>query len=302
MDAHSEVMLHLHPFRILVLAVLAGSFITFGALLSVVLSIGVESDGPARLLQSLGFTAGFSMVIISEAALFTEVNVSFAVYALYRSSKERIPAVRLGALWFLVWAGNAIGAMFASTLLVHGNHFDNETSALLNEITEKKLKEFHYNETAGAWFRVVLSAMLGNWMVGLAAFNAAKQSDIVGQIFGIFFPILTFVSTGLQHAPANMGYLHLANIAELPSVSWSSAWAWNIIPASIGNFLGAVLFVALPMFYTRVVTLFPTNSEAVKRSKPHSNSSISIPKHQSLTSPLTKPVSRRTSVVDMALV
>ncbi len=61
--------------RILVLAAMGGGFVTVGALLSVLLAAAVSTPGPARLLEGLGFSAGFYFVILSGAVLFTEANV-----------------------------------------------------------------------------------------------------------------------------------------------------------------------------------------------------------------------------------
>ena len=60
--------------QILVLAALAGAFITGGALFSVLLAIGTENPGVARLLEGFGFSAGFFFVILTHAALFTDLD------------------------------------------------------------------------------------------------------------------------------------------------------------------------------------------------------------------------------------
>ncbi len=54
---------------------LAGGFITTGALLSVLLASGSRNEGMIRLLVGLGFSTGFFFVILSGAILFTETNV-----------------------------------------------------------------------------------------------------------------------------------------------------------------------------------------------------------------------------------
>ena len=72
---HAEAFLAASPLQQFVLAFAAGSFVTFGALLSVLLTVGVEPIGLSRLLLGLGFSAGFVMIILSGSALFTEINV-----------------------------------------------------------------------------------------------------------------------------------------------------------------------------------------------------------------------------------
>jgi len=79
---HAQDYLAAGPWRQAVLAFAAGSFIGFGAVLSIVLTVGVDIPGIAHLLLGLGFAAGFTMVIISGSALFTEVNVHLPDFVL----------------------------------------------------------------------------------------------------------------------------------------------------------------------------------------------------------------------------
>ena len=65
-----------------------------GALLSVLLGAGVEATGPQRLLEGLGFSAGF-FVILSGAVLFTEANVTLPA-ALVRRDRLAICVGRQG--------------------------------------------------------------------------------------------------------------------------------------------------------------------------------------------------------------
>lgn len=74
------------PFtHVCVMAAYAGALIALGALFSVLLSAGVDTQGPRRLLEGLGFSAGFFFVIQSQAALFTEINVVMPVTLLHYS-------------------------------------------------------------------------------------------------------------------------------------------------------------------------------------------------------------------------
>jgi hypothetical protein len=79
MDAMASFGRHrlrtLSPLRVLVLAMLAGSFITFGGLLATLLAAGIETPGLAVLVEGIGFSAGFFFIVLAEAVLFTEANV-----------------------------------------------------------------------------------------------------------------------------------------------------------------------------------------------------------------------------------
>lgn len=59
-----------------------------------------------------------------------------------------------------------------------------------------------------------------------------------------------FVSAGVQHSTANMGYFSIGLINDVPGVTWFDAVFWNIIPASLGNILGGTIFVAFIIWGT----------------------------------------------------
>jgi formate transporter len=73
--------------HICVMSTYAGGLIALGALFSVLLSAGVDTQGPRRLLEGLGFSAGFFFVIQSQAELFTEINVVMPVTLLHFSKR-----------------------------------------------------------------------------------------------------------------------------------------------------------------------------------------------------------------------
>ena len=73
------------PLHIGMLAAYGGALDGAGALFSVLLSAGVGTAGPRRLLEGLGFSSGFFFVIVSHAILFTEANVVMPVALLHCS-------------------------------------------------------------------------------------------------------------------------------------------------------------------------------------------------------------------------
>ena len=241
---HAEEYLAAVPGKQAVLAFAAGSFIAFGAVLSVFLTVGVSPSGVARLLLGLGFAAGFTMVILSGAALFTEINVLLPTFFLDRRSAT----ARLVRFWMIVYVGNLAGALFVGAMIDAGHVLGPEQVERLREIIVEKTR-FHDEGTAG-WFAVVASGVLGNWLVGMAAFIAAAARTVPGKILGILFPIVTFVALGVQHGPANMGYFAVGLIHGETETSWGEAFAWNLAPATLGNILGGAILVALLFWYT----------------------------------------------------
>ena len=240
---------HIHTLsapRILVLAILGGAFITMGALFSILLSTGVETHGLQLLLQGVGFSIGFFLVILTGAALFTEANVILPVSALNCSRSDML---RRGLKLLGTGLDRQSARHDADRLGDPRWHRLNSPQhyQLLAELVAKKM---HYQQTGGAegWFSLVLSEMLGNWMVGMAAFLAVMGRTIIDKFVPIVLAVSLFVAGNFQHSPANMAYFSMIMpTGEGPG--WWDAMRWNILPAGIGNLLGGSLLVALPLWY-----------------------------------------------------
>ena len=118
----------------------------------------------------------------------------------------------------------------------------------LAEITSDKLR--FRDDGARGWFQVVASGVLGNWLVGMAAFLATAARTVSSKIIGIVFPIVTFVALGLQHTPANFGYFSIGLFSGDIDGTFVDVMAWNLAPAALGNVIGGAVLVGLLFWYT----------------------------------------------------
>jgi formate/nitrite transporter FocA (FNT family) len=82
----------------------------------------------------------------------------------------------------------------------------------------------------------------------MASFSVAKSRIIISTIVAVFFPVLVFVALQLENGLPNMClfilYLTYPITGTLPNsdvASWGDAFAWSIIPSSLGNMLGGFL-------------------------------------------------------------
>jgi formate transporter len=237
-------VLNMPLLHIVVLAAYGGGLIAAGALFSVLLSGGVEAPGPRRLLEGLGFSAGFFFVILSHAILFTEANVVMPV-ALLHCSVETLArnAIRF---WIVAWMGNFIGALAIGYLVGTVQHYPSDFAARLQEIIGVKMA---YREIGGAigWWQAVASGALANWLVGLAALFATMGRTVIDKFIPLFLPVSLFDAATFQHSPANMGFFSLAaGVGVGPG--WGLALGWSILPAALGNLLGGTLLVVLPIW------------------------------------------------------
>ncbi len=241
------------PTEVVVLSVMAGAFITIGALFSTLIATGTENEGIKRLLEGFGFSVGFFLVVMTGTLLFTEVNVEMPATLMSRDG--RTIGSRVARLWVLAAVGNLLGAVIAGLAITASDIYSPGSAALLEEIVESKMR---YREIGrvGGWLQAVLSGALGNWLVGMAAFLAVMGRTIIGKYIPVLLLVMAFVAAGFLHSPANMAYFALAEPDGL-GPGWGLALGWSIVPAAVGNILGAFFFVALPFWYLNSRRRYP---------------------------------------------
>jgi formate/nitrite transporter FocA (FNT family) len=107
-------------------------------------------------------------------------------------------------------------------------------------------------------------------MLGITA------KEFIGKFSGIWFPIMAFVATGFEHCVANMYFLPTGLwltqlfpglidkstkaadgtvtywsplLHKFGGLTWSDVWMWNIIPATLGNIVGGMIFVGFVYYF-----------------------------------------------------
>lgn len=257
---------HLSWLQLFMLGGIGGAFITAGALFSVLLSDGVTVPAAKHLLAGLGFSTGFFFVVISHAALFTEANVVLPAVLAY--GRTRTIVAKVARYWAIVWIGNLVGALLVGWLITVAQSYGDGFAIELEALIDKK-SAYATAGTTAAWGQAVLSGILANWLVGMAAFFSMMGRTIVGKYVPVVLAVTLFVAANFQHSPANMGYFSLATPLDI-GPGWGVALWWNIIPAGIGNMLGGALLVVLPFWFA----LHPdTRTETLESIRPHHDDS-----------------------------
>lgn len=239
-----------------VLAIAAGALIAFGAQVSLTVMTGTEqiSWGFAKLIGAMTFATGLMMVVLTGAELFTgNVMMTFSVI------EKKTSIAKLLRNWTIVYAGNFVGSMILALLIYLSGCSHNSHDALgaLGLTTA-------YTKATLPVLEAFTRGILCNWLVCLAIWMASSSRHVIGKIFAIFFPIMTFVASGYEHSIANMYFLtnglflkHTPDIVaasgltpeQLSAFTWKSALFGNLIPVTLGNLVGAIVFVVL-LFWT----------------------------------------------------
>lgn len=239
--------------KMFVLAVLAGAYIGFGAQLSTAVKVGLADKvgaGFANLVGGAVFTVGLMLVVIGGAELFTGNNL-ISLACCHRKASF----VGLLKNWGVVYIGNFVGSIVLA-LIVFGGFYASMPSGSPTAMANLALSTANAKVSLG-FAEALLRGIACNWLVCLAVWLAASSKDTVGKIFAIFFPIMAFVAMGFEHSIANMYFvpmgIFLKDFAGLSGAGANLNWAGflgnNLLPVTIGNIIGGVVFVAVLYWY-----------------------------------------------------
>lgn len=240
-----------------VLAILAGALIAFGAQVSLSVMTGTAENlswGIAKLVGAMTFATGLIMVVLTGAELFTG-NVMMTISVI----EKKTSLAKLLRNWSIVYAANFIGSVLVALLIYYSgcSHNSHEALGVLSLTTA-------YQKVNLTWVEAFTRGILCNWLVCIAIWMASSARLVIGKIFAIFFPIMTFVASGYEHSIANMFFLtnglfakHTASIVaasglttqQLSTLNIKSIFCANLIPVTLGNMVGAFVFVVL-LFWT----------------------------------------------------
>jgi formate transporter len=239
-------VLHQSFGRTFVLSLLAGFYIAFGAQLSTVVSQDAArfaGMGISRLLAGSVFSIGLMLVVICGAELFTG-NSLLAAAALH----GEISWGKLAENWGLVLVGNFLGSLLFAWLMFESRLWEQGAVAeqAVNIAVAKCKLPF------GVAF---IRAILCNWLVCLAVFMATSARDVTGKLLACYVPIMTFVTSGFEHSIANMYFIPTGLMISKeigrpdPALSWNAFLVDNLLPVTLGNIVGGVVFVACAYWY-----------------------------------------------------
>ena len=266
--------------KLVVLGMLAGAYIGFGAYFAT--TVGSDAakflgNGVGQLLFGAVFTVGLITVVIAGAELFTGNNMFMVVGALQGEISWR----SLIWNWVVVWVFNFVGALIL-VLIVYGAFYSDGALGLFNGSVGAKALAIAKGKLELAWWPAFFRAILCNWLVCLAVWLALASKDVIGKIFGIFFPIMAFVAMGFEHSVANMFFIPMGlmvsdnetilNVAAAAAagpeaaqaaldgfktavadhLNWGTFFYKNMIPVTIGNIIGGGIFVGSAYWFTYV--------------------------------------------------
>lgn len=258
-------------------SVLAGALIGMGAAASSVAAHTISDVGLARLAAAVVFPVGLMMVILLGAELFTgDCLMAMSVTDGKQSLKEVIRVL------VSVYFGNFVGAGVLA-LLINMSGQLNYSGGMLGAYTIKVAM----GKVNVSFMEGITSGLLCNVLVCAAVLMAICAKDVTGKLIAVFFTIMLFVTAGFEHCVANMYYITAGLLAKLNPSYVSLAMeqygysveqlrhlnlyhflVTNLVPVTIGNLLGGIVFLGLPLYYMNSRRIenkeYSTNKEDMK--------------------------------------
>jgi formate/nitrite transporter len=246
---------------------MSGAYIAMGGALATVCSTGIAysaaqitagavpggfaSAGIAQLVLGAVFPVGLIITVLTGAELFT----GDAMLAPMAAFIHKISWAQVLTLWVFVYIGNFIGSITWAYIMANGPFvtFDAAGVATITAFGSRAIAimgaKCSYVGMMG-FYSAFLKGIGCNWLVNLAILLGICADDAVGKFFGIWFPIMAFVSSGLEHSIANMYFIPagimtagLTNTAT--TINWFNMWMSNLIPVTLGNIVGGMFFVGV---------------------------------------------------------
>lgn len=251
-----EAKTRLTLIRLMLLSIFAGAFIAIGASSSSAAVYGIANTGLAKCLAGAIFPVGLIFVVFIGGELFTgDCLMVFGVM------DKRIKALSMIRVLIVVFALNLVGALIVVVLVNQCGQLDYNNAALAAATIKTA-----YGKLNLSFLKAFCSGIMCNILVCLAVLLAGTCQDGIGKIFAIFFPIWAFVLGGYEHCVANMYYIPAGLLAktndtyyqaaidagmtaaQIDSMSISGFLVDNLIPVTLGNIVGGMVFVALPLY------------------------------------------------------
>lgn len=242
---------------LLMLAMLAGAFIAFGAIASTTVSAGAAGRlpfGVVRLLSGLVFCVGLVLVVVGGAELFTGNTLISMAWASRTATTSQVLRN-----WSIVYIGNMVGAIGAAVLVYCSGQY---TSG--GGVVGLTALEIARTKTSLGFVQAMALGILCNALVCLAVWLCLGARSTADKILAVVFPISTFVAAGFEHSVANMYFIPVGLLiktdvaflqtigksgADYPSLSWINFLFVNLLPVTIGNIIGGVFLVGLVYWF-----------------------------------------------------
>ena len=261
--------------KLFLMGMMAGAFVAIGAASASAASHALTNIGVAKALAGIVFPIGLMMIIFIGGELFTGDTMM-----LMGAMHKQFTYQRLLRTLFWVYLSNLNGAVLISFLVVNSGQYAYSANGL-GAYTIKVAVD----KCNGSFTSLLISGILCNVLVCVAVLMSMAAKDATGKVFGFLFPIFAFVIAGYEHCVANMYYipagmqaarnevyvnkameLYGLTAEQIASINIPNFFIGNLLPVTIGNIIGGMLFISVPLYILHKDKLYknPAHKEYLK--------------------------------------
>lgn len=235
--------------KMFILAVLAGAFISLGAIFATTVATGGSAlpFGVNKLLVGFVFCLGLILVVIGGAELFTGNNLIVMAWA-----NGKVSMRALLRNWGIVYAGNFVGSVATAGLMFLTKQYEFNDGALGQTALTIANGKVNLDFT-----QAIVLGIMCNVLVCLAVWLTFGAHTTVDKISAMIFPITAFVAAGFEHSIANMYFIPIGLLIktfdpdysaslgmDLSNLTLSGFLINNLLPVTIGNIIGGSVMVS----------------------------------------------------------
>lgn len=235
---------------VFLMAIMAGIYISLGAIASSTAAHAILDKGVAKLVTGAVFPVGLMFVVLNGADLFTgNCLISMACF------DKRVKYTQFFKNLAIVLAGNFVGALGMAFLQANSGLFTMSDGKFAAYVFKTAISKSNL-----PFSEALILAIICNIFVCAGILMMYSAKDVTGKILAGFFSIFAFAISGSEHIVANMYYVPAALFAKmnpelvelsgvaaekLDTLTWGNFFINNAVPVVIGNLIGGVFIGAM---------------------------------------------------------
>ena len=219
-------------------SMLAGQFVGFGVILAYTVGAYLSQVNPAtsKIGAGLSFGVALTLVLMAGGELFTSNSMIMSIGWLEKKSTAKDC---LGIL-FYCYVGNLIGSIILALFMLK--------SGLLEGVVGEYMVKVSMSKINASFTELLIRGILCNVLVSVAVWAAYKLKEETAKLIVVFWSLFAFVTSGFEHSVANMTLFPMTLFIRDSGITLSGVLG-NMIPVTLGNFIGGALLVGLPYWY-----------------------------------------------------
>lgn len=212
--------------------VAAGILIAFSVIGEAIFRAYLPDVGWRPLVENLGYSLGFMIVILGRMQLFTENTITTVLPVLNRKDMATLNATL--RLWGMVLTANVMGAFIVATFIAYGNAFQPEVMHAIEELS-------HHATGAPPMIGLAKGIPAGILIASLTWMLSA--SDRVDSFWIILVFTWLIAAGDFTHIVA--GSVEMAFLVVTGELGFNGAVFGFFIPVFFGNVIGGTLVFSL---------------------------------------------------------